>query len=295
MRSTITLLTFAATPLLWAMPQTASAWGWGEHCKFEAERVAAIESKGVEKVVIRAGAGDLHVTGRSDALRIAARGKACAPKQELLDRAQITVRREGNVVYLETDLPQNSPNAGWSDNDYATIDLGIALPKDLPVEAVDSSGDAVFEGLKALQVTDSSGDLRVSEVAELAEISDSSGDLEVSDVGRVRLNDSSGDVAVERVRGDVEVLVDSSGDMRIENIDGAVVVQSDSSGGLYFEEVKGSVTVNSDSSGDIRAASVGGDFTVNQDSSGSIDYERITGRVNIPSDKRDGRGDDVER
>src|SRR5688572_28314450 len=163
MRSTTTLLTFAVTPLLWALPQTALAWGWGEHCKFEAERAAAIESKGVEKVVIRAGAGDLHVTGRADALRIAARGKACAPKQELLDRAQITVRREGNVVYIETDLPQNAPDAGWNDNEYATIDLGIALPKDLPVEAVDSSGDSVFEGLKALQVNDSSGDLRVSD------------------------------------------------------------------------------------------------------------------------------------
>jgi hypothetical protein len=291
MRSTITIAALIAAPLLASLPQPAKAWG--DHCRFTAERAAAIESQGVEKVVIRAGAGDLHVTGRGDALRIAARGKACAPKQELLDKAQINVRREGNVVYIETDLPQNE--AGWADNDYATIDLGIALPQNLAVEAIDSSGDAVIEGVRALQINDSSGDLRVSNIAENADVGDSSGDLRISDVGKVRVSDSSGDLVIEDVRGDVEVLVDSSGDMGIERVAGAVVVQSDSSGSMHFEEVKGGVTVQSDSSGDIYADTVGGDFTVNQDSSGSIGYEHITGRVNIPRDKRRDGDQDVEQ
>ena len=51
---------------------------------------------------MRTGAGDLKVIGRANATRIEAHGMACAAKQELLDKVQLTVRREGNVVYLET-------------------------------------------------------------------------------------------------------------------------------------------------------------------------------------------------
>ena len=129
--------------LLVLAPTTALAWG--DECKFRADRAGSVDAKGVEKVVIRAGAGDMKVIGRGNAVRIEARGNACAAKQELLDATQINVRREGNVVYVETALPQNDSNWHWGNNDYAYIDLGIALPTSIPVEAVDSSGDATFE------------------------------------------------------------------------------------------------------------------------------------------------------
>ena len=77
-----------------------------------ADRAGGVDAKGVEKVVMRTGAGDMKVVGRGNAVRIEARGVACAAKQELLDATQINVRREGNVVYVETDLPQNQD--GWS-------------------------------------------------------------------------------------------------------------------------------------------------------------------------------------
>src|SRR4029453_10136429 len=129
--------------LIALIPATALAWGDG--CKFKADRAGGVEASGVEKVVIRAGAGDLKVVGRSNAVRIEARGVACAGKQEMLDAAQISVRREGNVVIVETALPQYEDGWSWGNNDYAYIDIGIALPSNLPVDAMDSSGDAVFE------------------------------------------------------------------------------------------------------------------------------------------------------
>jgi len=264
-------------------PATSLAWDIG--CKFKADRAAGIEAGGVEKVVIRTGAGDMKVVGRGNAVRIEARGVACAAKQELLDVTQISVRREGNVVFVETTLPQNEDDDKWGNSDYAYIDIGIALPSNIPVEALDSSGDATFEDLKALTLQDSSGDLTIKRIAGLADVSDSSGDLEIEVAGSVRLRDSSGDIDVDDVHGDVDVVNDSSGDIEIERVDGSVRIEQDSSGGIRVEHVKGSVTVDSDSSGDIYAASVGGDFTVTDDSSGSIDHESIGGRVNIPSNK----------
>lgn len=251
------------------------AMSWGEECRFRAERTDAADTAGVHKVVIRAGAGNLKVNGRAGATRVEARGIACAGKQELLDASQISVRREGDVVLVETAIPEGSS--------YAYIDLGITLPDNMPVEAVDSSGDATFEQLEALNLTDTSGDLKLRRIARALELTDSSGDISIDDAGSVKLSDSSGDMQVSHVRGDVEVLVDSSGDMRITDVDGNVTVQQDTSGSIRVEDVKGSVTVNSDSSGDVYAGRVGGDFTVRQKGSGRIEHGEVAGRISLPA------------
>lgn len=266
----------------------AAALAWGDGCEFTADRAAGIDARGVSKVIIRAGAGDMKVLGRTSAQRIEARGVACATKQDLLDAIQISVRREGDVVIVETTLPQDK-SEGWSfsKNDYAYIDLGIALPASLPVEATDSSGDAEFEDLSAITLQDSSGDLELRRIAGLADIGDSSGDITVATAGSVRVRDSSGDIELEDVGGDVEVTLDSSGDIHVTRVGGAVRVRQDSSGSIRIEDVKASVQVDSDSSGDIHAGRVSGDFTVGEDSSGSISHESIGGRVIIPSNKQD--------
>lgn len=264
----------------------ACALAWGNECKLRADRAGGVDATGVEKVVVRAAAGDLKIVGRPTAVRIEARGVACAAKQELLDATRLDVRREGNVVYVETDLPQNRGLSFGSD-EYAFLDLGLALPSGIPVEGIDSSGDTVIEDLASLKFQDSSGDLRVTRIAGLADIQDSSGDLRIEHAGSVRLRDSSGDLIVEEVRGDVEVEVDSSGDMKITRVGGSVKIEQDSSGGIHVEDVKGSVTVESDSSGDVYAGRVGGDFTVGEDGSGSIEHSSIGGRVHLPSSKDD--------
>jgi DUF4097 and DUF4098 domain-containing protein YvlB len=265
-------------------PATSLAWG---DCKFKDDRSGGVDARGVEKVVIRAGAGDMKVVGLDNAVRIEARGVACAAKQELLDATKINVRREGNIVYVETDLPQDEDGWNFGNNGYAYIDLGVALPSNIPVEATDSSGDADFEELKALTVQDSSGDLEISRIAGVADVTDSSGDVTIDHAGSVRLRDSSGDLDVENVSGDVEVVNDSSGDIQIVQVDGNVRVREDSSGGIRAEDVKGNVDVESDSSGSIYASRVKGDFTVGDDSSGSIEHESIGGKVTVPGNKRD--------
>ena len=159
---------------------------------------------------IRTGAGDMKVVGRGNAVRIEARGVACASKQELLDATQISVRREGNVVYVETTLPQDDEKWSWGDNEYAYIDIGIALPSNIPVEATDSSGDATFEDLKSLSCRTA---------PETSNLDRSPGCRYRRQLGRHRdrrarqraLRDSSGDIEIDDVRGDVEVTLDSSG------------------------------------------------------------------------------------
>jgi hypothetical protein len=258
-----------------------------DHCDFRADRGAGADAAGVVKIVIRAGAGDLKVRGAADARRIDAKGTACAGKQPLLEQLQVTVRREGNVVYVETLLPQDQEGWSWGKNEYAYIDLTVTLPANIAVEAVDSSGDATFEDLKSLSVQDSSGDLGIARIAGAVEVGDSSGDLEIEKVGSARVRDSSGDIDIDDVRTDVVVENDSSGDIEIAQVDGSVTVDNDSSGSIRAEDVRGNVTVNNDSSGDIFAGRVKGDFTVKSDSSGSIGHADIGGKISVPRDGND--------
>jgi DUF4097 and DUF4098 domain-containing protein YvlB len=283
MRSRYWLLLLALGP--------ATAFAWGDECKFRADRAGGVDAKGIEKVVIRAGAGDMKVVGRSNAVRVEARGTGCAGKQDMLDATQISVRREGNVVYVETTLPQsNDGNWNWGKDSYAYIDIGIALPSNIPVDAIDSSGDTVIEDLAALTLQDSSGDLEIRRIAGALDVGDSSGDIDIDEAGSVRLRDSSGDIEVQNIRADVDVVSDSSGDIRIVQVAGAVRIEQDSSGGIRVEDVRGNVNVDSDSSGDIYAGRVGGDFTVSEDSSGSIDHDAVSGKVTIPANKQDSDG-----
>lgn len=280
-------MNFKYALLLVALAPAASQ-AWGDGCKFTADRAGGVDANGVEKVIVRAGAGDLKVLGRANAIRIEARGVACASKEDLLAQAQVSVRREGNVVYVETSLPQDNEGGWtWSNNQYTYIDLGVALPSSIPVEATDSSGDAGFEDLAALALQDSSGDIEIYRVAGLADIGDSSGDIELRGAGSVRVRDSSGDIELEDVKADVEISLDSSGEIQVAQVGGNVRVHQDSSGSIRIEDVKGSVDVDSDSSGDIYAGRVSGNFTVSEDSSGSIEHESIGGRVTVPENKRE--------
>ena len=259
-----------------ACAQSASAW----QCEFRAERTGAIDTQGVQKIVLRTGAGDLKVQGR-DGARIEAKGDACASSQALVDAVAISVRREGSIAFVESVIPLEKLNKKEREG-YAYIDLDITLPANLPVEAEDSSGDAELSGLAALTVRDSSGDLEIERVKGALDVQDSSGEVRIVDVGSLRLQDSSGDVRIERVAGAVEVVSDSSGDMLVRNVGGRLDIRQDSSGDIRAEDVRGSVFVGVDSSGSIYARNVAGDFTVETDGSGEIEHENVKGRVSTP-------------
>lgn len=250
-------------------------------CRFRAERSGNADLEGIEKIVVRAGAGDLRITGSERAARLEARGRACASSENLLGKIGLRVRRDGKVAYVETELPQDPPAialGAW----YATLDLEVTLPARLAVDVQDSSGDTHIEQLASLSITDSSGDLTVRRIAGAVTVADSSGEIEVEDVQSLRLQDSSGDVEIRRVARDVEIVADGSGDLEIERVGGSVRVRQDSSGEIRIADVTGSAVIEVDSSGGITARKIGGDFTVGTDSGGGVDFADVQGQVRLP-------------
>jgi hypothetical protein len=232
-------------------------------CAFSAQREGSAELAGVTRVVINSGAGDLHIVAKAEALRIVAKGNACASTQSLLDRLQIEVRREGDVVHIDAGA-RKDPKVVIIGNAYSNLDVGVALPPGLPVEVRDSSGDTEVQGIASLVLDDSSGDIRVR------------------DVGSAEIKDSSGDISVKGASGDITVTFDGSGDITIDDVGGDVEVGSDGSGDIRIREVKGDVVIGSDGSGDIFVKDVGGDFTLGNDGDGDVLKVNIAGKVSVP-------------
>jgi len=245
-------LRIAALLALLALPVTALAWDL--ECRHAADRRASIDTTGAARIVIMARAGDLVVRPASGPV-LTAGGRACASNQGFLEQTQLHVQRQGDVVQVHVQVPDEMTGIGLL---YARLDLTVSVPGGLPVEVTDSSGDMTLESVRVTKVLDSSGDITARGLADDVEIEDSSGDIRVEDAaGMVRVTDSSGDVVI-RGAGNVHVLLDSSGDVDVDRVSGNVRIDRDSSGDIRITGVGGNVEVLADGSGEVRVTAVKG-------------------------------------
>jgi hypothetical protein len=233
--STIGALTLGI--LAWAAASAAAG-----DCPHKAPREATVEAGGARVARVEAGAGALRVEGRAGATAVVVRGTACASRDGLLDDIQVRAERQGDIVQVKTDFPENS----WFSGGSAWLDLVIEVPAGLAVEVVDGSGEA-----------------------------------EIASVASVRVKDGSGELRIRDVTRDVHVR-DGSGEVSIEGVGGSVTVDEDGSGGIEVSGVKGNVLVRNDGSGGISVRDVGGDFSVRNDGSGGIEHDGVRGRVSVP-------------
>jgi hypothetical protein len=241
---------------------------WGARCKAEAERTEAIEADGVVAVEIFALAGDLRVRGDADTTEVRADGHVCVSREDMLPATNITVRRLDDRIQVLAEMPDISGETErrW-EGELAMLDLDIRLPAGVAVIVHDSSGDLGVRNVASLEVTDSSGEIDIEDVA---------GDVLVP-------QDSSGGIVMSRV-GAVTIQVDSSGDIRIEHA-ASVTIANDTSGDIALDNVAGDVLIGNDSSGRIAVRDIGGSFVVENDTSGGIRFSNVQGAVSVPDQR----------
>jgi DUF4097 and DUF4098 domain-containing protein YvlB len=182
-------------------------------------------------------AADVSV-GDATRIRVRATGTACAPTQEDLERVTLTAERVGTDIVVEAH----------TDDTNGRLDLTLEVPDTVPLEVEDSSGS-----------------------------------LRIYDVAAVDLRDGSGGIDIDGVAGDVRV-TDGSGGIDIVAVRGSVTIEDDGSGGIDIADVGGDVIIEEDGSGGIDVADVQGDFIVKRDGSGSVRHSGVAGRVDTPSD-----------
>lgn len=255
-----------------------------EFCRFSADLSASVDAVGATKLVIEAGAGDLLVRGDNNVRSVEATGRVCAFREATLPQVQVIARREGSILYVTTVQPEASANFSWLGT---TLDVAVTLPVSLPVEVKDGAGDLTLSRVRSARIEDGVGDIKAGQIAGDLVVSDGAGDIDIDQIaGKVVIErDDAGDIHIEDVRRDVNVLIDGAGELQIERVAGSVRIGQDSSGDIVIREVKRNAQVDSDSSGDIRVVQVGGNFIVEADSTGAISHDRIEGNVRLPPDR----------
>ena len=220
--------------------------GWFGECDHRARRSAQVDLAGVTHVIVIAKAGSLRVEGRDGTRTLAGNGEACSSDPDLLRDITLTATRSGSTATIEAHVPSMS---GWSfwGGYSAALDFTVTLPPNIPVD-----------------------------------INDTSGGMTVLNVGTCSIDDTSGEIDVRRVHGDLTIR-DTSGAIYIDDVAGNVQIPRDTSGELDVRHVRGNVYIGHKGSGSIEVSDVGGDFTVDHKGSGSIDYARVAGHVSIPS------------
>lgn len=231
-------------------------------CEFERKFDETLDLDGVTTLSIVAAAGDLEIRGAPGIASARVQATLCASTQELADQSEVIL--EPGLVGVK--LPDW--NAGiFSGHQYAYADLVLDVPEHLPLDVKDSSGDIEIENVATTRLRDSSGNIGVTRLT-----------------GTLTIEDSSGQIDIRGVEGDVDIVSDSSGDIDGRDITGSVRVGRDSSGDIRFQDVGGDVLVERDSSGGIRVATVGGDFRVLNDGSGGVSHRDVSGAIDIPTD-----------
>jgi DUF4097 and DUF4098 domain-containing protein YvlB len=251
---------------------------WAQECKFSSDRAANFSGT-IKKVVISAGEGSLKVSG--GAAGVDAKGRACAGAEAMLSKITLESRREGDIVYLTVAVA----GAGmFSFNRYASLDLEVTVPKTAQLNITDTGGDIELSDVGETEIVDDAGDLLLKNVNGSLSVSDESGEMRIISVaGKLTVKDSSGGIDVEDVRSDVRITFDSSDDIAIAKVAGNVDIVEDGSGDISIREVTGNVVIGKDGSGDIRVTEVTGKLSVMQDSSGEILHDHVRGSVRFPA------------
>jgi len=242
---------------------TGANAGWFEGCDYKAARRVATPASGITKIVVEARAGTLGVNGRAGVGEILASGTACSSEEDFVSRINLRMQRSGSELHVEAVIPERHFEFVPFE---ARLDFEVIVPAGIPVVVHDSSGPMTIANVGAATIDDSSGELEIRGVRGNLTVHDSSGAVDIDDV--------SGDVTIE----------DGSGSIVIARVGGTVHVEDDGSGAIDISNVKRDVTIDEDGSGGVRVADVGGNFTVRRKGSGHVSYARVTGRVAVPED-----------
>ncbi len=258
--SFIALLIVVSVSLDLATPSYSIA-AWGSNCEHSRDVNREVPLGDATLLKVAAGAGMLKIVGAErDTITIDAR--LCSDSKEQLEHMSVSDEKSGDTLEIETRFSQGGfRKKSWQS---AAIDLTLTVPNSIAMDVADSSGAAQLDGLLSLVMVDSSGELTIKNIT---------GDVDVTD--------SSGALTIKNVKGSVAV-TDSSGSIDVKNVVNDLLVRVDSSGGIEASNIGGDVLVKRDSSGSIEVTDVAGDFRVAKDSSGGIRYDNVGGKVSLP-------------
>lgn len=251
-----------------------------DECRYTARRQANESTAGIERIKIVARRGTLRIEGQQGGQTLVAEGKACATDEDDLSEVQLQTRREGTTLIVETVMPELSAGSFLGLSNETWLDFRLDVPSNVRLDIDDTTGETSIRNVGVTTVRDSSGELRIEAVSGDLTVEDNSGAVHISRVtGDVSVRDDSGELHISDVTGNVSIPSDGSGEVRIAKVQGNVHIASDGSGAMSIEGVRNNVRIDDDGSGAIYVRDVGGNVTVGSDGSGDLDVEEVRGSL----------------
>jgi hypothetical protein len=199
--------------------------------------------------------------------------------ERLEDRLEVAIKASKKSIDIDTHYPRGRSSAGfleelfrWSDDLKASVRYVIEVPTSVNLEVSSTSGDVRLLGLTgSATVSGTSGDIKIVGFTGDLKVETTSGDISFKDVkGNIDANSTSsdmlfdnvtGDVAVQSTSGDTEAhwligkmrVTKTSGDVRIDALSGDIDINT-TAGNIEIDQKEGSVFVST-SSGDVRVHS----------------------------------------
>lgn len=249
--------------VLLLLPLTAMA---SSPCKYQSPRTLRVDLAGIHGVRIDVGSHDVHLHGSGTATDLRMDGRACASARSLLDKLQVTTRRDGDQLVIEVGQRQGWFSINLFGSSYAYLDVNVQLPASMPVTLEVGSGDADASGLQQLAGHVGSGDLHLHGLAGAFTGSVGSGDIVADDIGSLDLRSvGSGDFKASSVHGDAKVGSIGSGDVTLGQVGGSVHVATLGSGDLNVHDVQGDLSLGAKGSGDVSHSGIKGKVSVPRD------------------------------
>jgi len=242
--------------------------------------------------------------------KISARNKDDAEKLE--NEIEVDIEADRHRVEIETRYPDwNRRDPFWEKlfdlrkDNLGYVDYYLKVPTEVRLQISSTSGSVrVFDQEGSIDISITSGDVKIKSCAADVELSSTSGDIDLSGVdGDVKIGSTSSDILAENITGTLSLrstsgvseiygltgnltLRKTSGDTRIEGIAGNVDISS-TSGDIELEQEEGSVRITSHS-GDVDVVTKllsGNRYSV-ETISGSIEFSvppGSDGRVRLQS------------
>jgi hypothetical protein len=212
---------------------------------YEETRELTLDTGGIDRLQIDAGAGSMEVIGVSGVPRIRVVATIQVPgrnDERAMKRIEsdmtLSLEKQNDTAVLKSWFD----NGAFSWGDSPSIRLEVEMPEDMHLAVDDGSGSMEIRNVRGnINVDDGSGSLTMEDVGGEVEIEDGSGSITVSGVGgNIEIDDGSGGIRVRGVAGSVTV-DDGSGSIDVSDVEEDLIIVDDGSGGLDFSNIGGRV------------------------------------------------------
>ena len=218
---------------------------------YEEARELSLDTRGIDTLEIKAGAGSLDVVGSAEATEISVfamieidTNDEDEARETIEEKMVLVLEQDSDTAKLTAYFEDGGWNWGWGDS--PRISLEVQMPEGMHLNVDDGSGSIEIENVRGdVMMEDGSGSLSMRNVGGEVRIEDGSGSISVSGVGGdLSINDGSGSITVDGVAGSVTV-DDGSGSIDVSDVEEDLIIVDDGSGGLNFSNIGGRVEKDS--------------------------------------------------